>query len=196
MTVNIWAQETSDMHMLELWGPVQSVKYIYVSDVTPDGKPTKASVRSEGTSYFFNKQGRITSALSTDSKWQLTRDEKGNIRRVVIPKSPNSKEDDGTAYTIHWTHDGYPKKFVYDRSNWIDCTTSFIYGPQGILWGLIDYCAQEESESWETMTTYCVLEVDELYSNWTKRLEITIYKDMDGVGKAFYTLTERTIKYF
>lgn len=196
LCLDAWTQETTDKLFLELYGPVQHVKYSNISNVTAEGQPTTESTRWEGDTYNLNKQGRITSATMYGKPISITRNAQGNIQRIVVPNTSNTTEDDGYAYTVIWKENGYPKRIVYDKQNFTTCQTTYVYSKIANKLAAIDYCEVEESEGWETITCYRILETDDLYSNWTKRLKISIDYYIYETQSMTIDLETRTIKYF
>lgn len=195
LSLNGIAQETTDMHLLELQGPVRYVRYDETWDVTPDGQPTSKSVQVEGNMYRLDRHGRIESATRHGKIIQIIRNAHGDIQRIKMPKTPDSKEDDSYAYTIQWNKDGYPRQLIYDEKDFTTCRTSYIYGEYVNRWVAIDHCDVEESEGWEVMTGYRVLERDE-YGNWTKRLEMTVVAELDDEQRLVFNLETRGILYY
>jgi len=189
-SIGIHAEDKSDLNFLGLYGPVSSVSCIYVDDVYSTGKAKSESVSQEKETYFFDKKGQIKEAYLQDSQLQIIRDKQGTIQRVVVP---NRDGKDGFAYNVIWNEDGKPKSFVYDLYNYTACVENFIYGGFGSLMAATMTCSVEESEGWETMTSYQVLERDEHF-NWTKRLEISIIGEEEA-DHISYTLQLRKIRY-
>ena len=195
MAVGAMAQETTDLRFLEADGPVKSIRYAYISNVTIDGKMTKESTRSEGVTYFFDRQGKLTGAVYDGKPLQITRDKQGRISRVKMPASRNAEEDNSYAYTVVWNEYDYPQELVYDPYEMTTCKDIYLYGYT--KWAEIDRCEVEESEGFESLKTFCILEQEELYTNWTKRLEISIYSEfMDDVQSLYIGMQIRSFEFY